>query len=216
MRIECFPMGGFQVNSYLLQCESTGAVAIVDPGELPHLLIRRLDELGVEPIAIINTHGHIDHVAGIAAIRRRYEVPFWLHPSDEVFIDRFDEQARAFGLELETPPSPDRELVPGETFRLGDSDLRILHTPGHSPGSVTFVHEKHAISGDVLFAGSIGRTDLPGADARTLFRSIDDVLVPLGEDIEIHSGHGPATTIERELRTNPFLAADARRYVLES
>jgi glyoxylase-like metal-dependent hydrolase (beta-lactamase superfamily II) len=216
VRIESFPMGVFQVNSYLLQCESTGAAAIVDPGEIPQTLLDRLDEWGVEPVAILNTHGHIDHVAGIAGIRRRFDVPFWLHADDRFFLERFDEQARAFGLDLEAPPLPDRELVPGETFLLGECELRILHTPGHSPGSVTFVHGRQAISGDVLFAGSIGRTDLPLADAKTLFRSIDDVLVPLGADVTIHSGHGPATTIGRELATNPFLAAEARRYVLES
>ena len=214
MRIERFPMGAFQVNSYVLACESTGAVAVVDPGDEPELLIEHLEGMGARPVAILNTHGHIDHVAGVAAIVRRYDVPFWLHADDRFLIDRFEDQARAFGLDFEPPPPPDHALRPGESYSLGDCELRILHTPGHSPGSVTFVHGRDAISGDVLFAGSIGRTDLPGADAATLFRSIDEELLPLGDDVTVHSGHGPTTTIGAERRSNPFLRADARRHFL--
>lgn len=216
MKIEIFPMGVFQVNSYLLACEKTGKIVVVDPGDEPEILLRRLDQLKAQPVAILNTHGHVDHVAGNAAIQREFAIPSLLHPADRFLVETFPAQAAMFGLDLESPPPPDGELVPGETFAFGECTLRILHTPGHSPGSVTLVHENDAISGDVLFADSIGRTDLPQGDLPTLLRSIDDVLVPLGDEMRIHPGHGPQTTIARERRSNPFLRKEWRQQLLRS
>jgi glyoxylase-like metal-dependent hydrolase (beta-lactamase superfamily II) len=216
VKIEIFPMGVFQVNSYLLACEKTGKIVVVDPGDEPEILLRRLDQLKAQPVAILNTHGHVDHVAGNAAIQREFAIPSLLHPADRFLVETFPAQAAMFGLDLESPPPPDGELVPGETFAFGECTLRILHTPGHSPGSVTHVHENDAISGDVLFADSIGRTDLPQGDLPTLLRSIDDVLVPLGDEMRIHPGHGPQTTIARERRSNPFLRKEWRQQLLRS
>jgi glyoxylase-like metal-dependent hydrolase (beta-lactamase superfamily II) len=216
VKIEIFPMGVFQVNSYLLACEKTGKIVIVDPGDEPEILLRRLDQLKAEPVAILNTHGHVDHVAGNAVIKREFAIPAFLHRADRFLVENFPAQAAMFGLELEPPPPPDGELVPGETFDFGECTLRILHTPGHSPGSVTLVHENDAISGDVLFADSIGRTDLPRGDLPTLLRSIDDVLVPLGDEMRIHPGHGPQTTIGRERRSNPFLRKEWRAQLSRS
>jgi glyoxylase-like metal-dependent hydrolase (beta-lactamase superfamily II) len=216
VKIEIFPMGVFQVNSYLLACEKTGKIVVVDPGDEPEILLRRLDQLKAEPIAILNTHGHVDHVAGNAAIQREFAIPALLHRADRFLVESFSAQAAMFGLDLEAPPPPDGELIPGETFDFGECTLRILHTPGHSPGSVTLVHENDAISGDVLFADSIGRTDLPHGDLPTLLRSIDDVLVPLGDEMRIHPGHGPQTTIGRERRSNPFLRKEWRPQLLRS
>jgi glyoxylase-like metal-dependent hydrolase (beta-lactamase superfamily II) len=216
VKIEIFPMGVFQVNSYLLACEKTGKIVVVDPGDEPEILLRRLDQLKAQPVAILNTHGHVDHVAGNAAIQREFAIPSLLHPADRFLVETFPAQAAMFGLDLESPPPPDGELVPGETFAFGECTLRILHTPGHSPGSVTLVHENDAISGDVLFADSIGRTDLPQGDLPTLLRSIDDVLVPLGDEMRIHPGHGPQTTIARERRSNPFLRKEWRQQLLRS
>ena len=216
MKIEIFPMGVFQVNSYLLVCEDTKKIAVVDPGDEPEVLLRRLDQLKGEPVAILNTHGHVDHVAGNAAIQREFSIPTLMHRADHFLVEAFPAQAAMFGLELEAPALPDAELVPGQTFAFGSCTLRILHTPGHSPGSVTLVHENDAISGDVLFADSIGRTDLPQGDLPTLLRSIDDVLVPLGDPMRIHPGHGPQTTIGAERRSNPFLRKEWRAQVLKS
>lgn len=210
MRIEPFPMGVFQVNSYLLFCEETDRCVVVDPGDEPEVLLRRLDELGKTPEAILNTHGHLDHVAGNAALRARFDVPILMHPGDRFLVDGFAEQAAMFGLRLQAPPPPDGELVPGRPFVFGDCSLDVLFTPGHSPGHVTLVRGKDAVSGDVLFAGSIGRTDLPGGDLDTLLDTIDRVLVPLGDDTVIHPGHGPSTTIGAERRTNPFLRPEIR------
>ncbi|MEZ5066568.1 MAG: MBL fold metallo-hydrolase [bacterium] len=207
-------MGAFQVNSYVLRCESTGATVVVDPGDEPEILLRRLDELGVSPVAILNTHGHIDHVAGNAALKERYGIPIWMHPDDRFLLDAFPQQAAMFGLELTPPPPPDEELVPGRSWTFGDVTLDVHFTPGHSPGHVAFVHDRLAISGDVLFAGSIGRTDLPRGDLPTLLRSIDEVLVPLGDEVTIWPGHGPSTTIGDERRSNPFLAPELRSEIL--
>ncbi len=214
MRIETFPMGVFQVNSQLLFCEETGAVVVVDPGDEPEILLRRLAALEKSPEMILLTHGHIDHVAGIAAVKRVFDVPVHLHPADRFLIDTFAQQAAMFGLELERPPSPDLDLVPGNPIRFGATTLEVLATPGHSPGSVTFVNGRDAVSGDVLFAGSIGRTDIPGADLSTLLRSIDDVLVPLGDPVTVYPGHGPTTTIGRERAGNPFLRKEWRAEIL--
>jgi glyoxylase-like metal-dependent hydrolase (beta-lactamase superfamily II) len=207
-------MGMFQVNSYLLRCEETGEIVVVDPGDEPEILLRRLDEIDARPVAIVNTHGHVDHVAGNGAIRERWDVPIWMHPADRFLIDAFPQQAAMFGLDLTPPPAPDRELAEGFVFRFGGCELAVHHAPGHSPGSVVLVEGSQAISGDVIFAGSIGRFDLPGGDLPTLLRSIDDVIVPLGDGMTLYPGHGPATTVGRERRANPFLQASIREQVL--
>ncbi len=208
-------MGVFQVNSYLLFCEETGESIVVDPGDQPEILIDRYEELGAAPSAILNTHGHLDHVAGNARAKERWGVPILMHSDDRFLIDAFDEQATLFGLDLTSPPPPDGELVPGTPFEFGACRLEVLHAPGHSPGHVVLLHEREAISGDVLFAGSIGRTDLPGGDLGTLLRSIDDVLVPAGDDLVVRPGHGPATTVGEERRSNPYLQPEFRRQMLD-
>ncbi len=207
-------MGVFSVNSYLLQCEATGEIVVVDPGDEPEQLIDRLEQLGVTPALILNTHGHLDHVAGNAAVKSRYRVPVRMHPDDQFLLDAFSAQAAAFGLRLTPPPRPDAPLVPGRPVRFGGCTLEVLHAPGHSPGHVILLDGAQAISGDVLFAGSIGRTDLPGGDLPTLLATLDDVVVPLGDHIAIHPGHGPATTVGQERASNPFLQASLRPAIL--
>lgn len=214
MRIEVFPMGAFQVNSYLLWCETTGACVAVDPGDEPEILTARLDEAGAAPELILNTHGHLDHVAGNALLKSRYGVPILMHPDDAFLIDAFEQQAAAFGLRLTRPPAPDGTLREGDEVRFGRCVLKVRCAPGHSPGHVVLVSDADVISGDVLFAGSIGRTDLPRGDLPTLLRSIDTVMLPLGDAMRVHPGHGPATTIGEERKTNPFLQPDLRRSLL--
>jgi glyoxylase-like metal-dependent hydrolase (beta-lactamase superfamily II) len=204
-------MGVFQVNSYLLRCEATGAAVVVDPGDEPEQLAARLDEWGVTPESLLNTHGHLDHVAGNAFLKARYGMPIRMHPDDAFLLDRFQEQAAAFGLRLTAPPPADAELAEGEVIRFGRCALTVKRAPGHSPGHVVLVAEGDVISGDVLFAGSIGRTDLPGGHLGTLLRSIDEVMLPLGDAMRVHPGHGPATTIGEERRSNPFLQPSVRR-----
>jgi len=207
-------MGMFQVNSYLLRCGETGETVVVDPGDESDILLRRLDELRTEPVAILNTHGHLDHVAGNATIRARFDVPIWMNPEDRFLVDAFAEQAAMCGLDLPEPPPPDRDLLAGEPFRFGACELSVRAAPGHSPGSVVLVEGTQAISGDVIFVGSIGRFDLPRGDLPTLLRSIDEVILPLGDETVLHPGHGPATTVGRERRTNPYLQPGVREQVL--
>ena len=205
MIVEAFPMGVFQVNSYILRCEETGETVVVDPGDEPEILLRRLEELGTHPSAILNTHGHVDHIVGNGAIRARYDVPIWMHPDDLFLIDGFEEQAAMFGLHFAPPPPPDRDFIAGQPYRFGECELQVHLAPGHSPGSVVLVNGTTAISGDVIFAGAIGRFDLPGGDLPTLLRSIEEVILPLGDDTVLHSGHGPSTTVGTERRSNPYL-----------
>ncbi len=211
MRIEVFPMGVFQVNSYVLTCETTGKCVVVDPGDQPEILIRHLEASPARPEAILNTHGHLDHVAGNAALIERWGIPAHLPRDDRFLLDGFREQAAMFGLtHLTPPPAPDEDLVPGTTFSFGEVSLDVRAAPGHSPGHVILVGDGVTISGDVLFAGSIGRTDLPRGDLDTLLKTLDDVMVPLGDDTEVHPGHGPSTTIGEERRSNPFLQPELR------
>lgn len=211
MNVQVFPMGVFQVNSYVLTCRDTGKTVVVDPGDEPEILLRHLDAAGVVPEAILNTHGHLDHVAGNAALIERWRIPAYLPPGDRFLLDGFTEQAAMFGLpHLAAPPAPDGDLVDGATYSFGDVTLDIRSAPGHSPGHVILVGDGVTISGDVLFAGSIGRTDLPGGDLETLLRTLDDVMLPLGDATVVHPGHGPSTTIGAERRSNPYLQPAVR------
>lgn len=209
-------MGAFGVNSYLLTCEESGVVVVVDPGDEPERLVARLEKRGAAPALILNTHGHLDHVAGNAALKERYGAPILMHPGDGFLLQRFAEQAAAFGLRLTSPPPPDGELVPGQPVEFGKCRLEVLFAPGHSPGHVILVHGQDAISGDVLFAGSIGRTDLPGGSLTALLDTLDRVVVPLGDEMRIHPGHGPSTTVGEERRTNPFLQPSLRASILRA
>jgi glyoxylase-like metal-dependent hydrolase (beta-lactamase superfamily II) len=194
------------VNSYLLICEKTGKSVLVDPGENPDVLLRRLAERASPPEFILNTHGHLDHVAGNAAVRETTGAPILMHRADRFLLDSFSQQAAMFGLTLPQPPVPDGDLVAGESLTFGETTLEVLGAPGHSPGSVVLATEGCALVGDVLFAGSIGRTDLPGGDLATLLRSIRATLLPLGDPVRVYPGHGPPTTIGAERAQNPYLA----------
>ena len=205
MRILTYPLGSFQVNSYILVCEETGKTAVVDPGEEPGVLLRRLAELGSPPEMILSTHGHIDHVAGNAALREATGAPILMHAADRFLLDSFEQQAAMFGVNATAPPPPDGELVGGAAVSFGNVTLEVVHAPGHSPGSVLLLAGKCALVGDVLFAGSVGRTDLPGGDTAALMRSIRDSLLSLEDTVEVYPGHGPATTIGVERRRNPYL-----------
>lgn len=206
MNIVQIPNGVFAENCYLIVDEHAGACAIVDPGEEAGLILHKVAETGAKPVAIWLTHGHVDHVLGVARVSAETGAPVWLHPADRPLYDAVPEQAAWFGLAAPPGlPAPDREMVHGEELAVGELRFAVRHTPGHSPGSVCLIGPGIAFSGDVLFAGSIGRTDLPGGDFETLIGSIERELLPLPDDTILYSGHGPESTIGRERRTNPFL-----------
>lgn len=197
--------GAFAENCYLVADPERGEAVIVDPGEETGLFLARLRHERWALQAIWLTHAHLDHVAGIAAIRAETGAPVWMHPADRRLYDHAPDQARAFGLSLDPLPPPDREFVEGEPARVGSVAFDVLHTPGHSPGSVSLAGHGIVFVGDVLFAGSIGRTDLPGGHGDTLLASIREKLYALPDETIVYAGHGPPTTIGAEKAANPFV-----------
>ncbi len=203
--VVCLTTGPFQENCYLVADPERGEAVVVDPGDDPGLVLRRLDTQGWRPEAVWLTHAHLDHVQGVSEIVQRHAVPVYLHPADRPLYDRVAEQAAAFGLPAVTPPPVDRELADGDAVSVGAFQFEVRHVPGHSPGSVAFVGSGIALVGDALFQGSVGRVDLPGGDGPTLLSSIRDRLLVLPDATVVYSGHGPATTIGAERASNPFL-----------
>jgi hydroxyacylglutathione hydrolase len=207
--IICLTNGVFAENCYILADRATGDAVLVDPGEEAELFFARLRTEQLTLRAVWLTHAHLDHVLGIPAVRAHSSAPIWLHPADRPLYDAAPQQARALlGAELPRLPPPDRAFVPGEPVSVGGCGFEVRHVPGHSPGGVALVGDGIALVGDALFAGSIGRTDLPGGDLATLLASIGQQLLTLPDDTIVLPGHGPATTIGRERVTNPFLTGE--------
>jgi len=203
--ILAIPNGQFAQNCYLVADPGTGAVAVVDPGEEWERILAEVGRRGWRVSGIWLTHAHVDHVLGVAGVKQATGAPILLHPLDRPLYDGLPEQGRWMGLDLMPPPVPDAELRAGGTVSVGDCRFEVRHTPGHSPGSVTFVGYGVALCGDALFAGSVGRTDLPGGDHDVLIDSIHEELLSLPGTTRVLSGHGPETTIAAERATNPFL-----------
>jgi hydroxyacylglutathione hydrolase len=197
--------GAFAENSYIVADRDVGEAVLVDPGEEAQLFLRRLTTERLALQAVWLTHAHADHILGVRRVVESTAVPIHLHPADRSLYDGLAEQSAWLGFEAEAPPAPNRELVDGERLTLGGLTFEVLHVPGHTPGHVAFVGHGIALVGDVLFAGSIGRTDLPGGDSEALLVSIRRRLLTLGDATLVYPGHGPQTTIGRERRTNPFV-----------
>ena len=197
--------GQFAQNCYLLAESGSRDAVIVDPGEEPELFLVTAEEEGLSIKEIWLTHAHIDHILGVGAIKEATRAPISLHPADVPLYRNLPQQGLMFGFRVDAPPPIDRELIHGQTLTLGSVRFAVRHTPGHSPGSVSLVGPGLVIGGDVLFQGSIGRTDLPGGSLERLLQSIHQELLVLPDDTVVYSGHGPATTIGVERRTNPFL-----------
>ena len=210
MRIIQIPNGQFIENCYLVVDEQAAECAIVDPGEEAGLILHKLAATQARPVAIWLTHAHIDHVLGVPRVAAESGAPVWLHAADRPLYDAVPEQAAWFGLAAPALPPPDRSFTHGDTVRVGELAFQVRHTPGHSPGSVSLVGPGVVLGGDVLFAGSIGRSDLPGGDFDTLIASIERELLSLPDATIVYTGHGPETTVGRERRSNPFLTGAAR------
>jgi glyoxylase-like metal-dependent hydrolase (beta-lactamase superfamily II) len=209
MFVRCLTVGPFQENTYLVADARTGEAVFIDPGDEPPRLLKALRDGGFSLRGIWLTHAHIDHVGAVAAVKREFDVPVALHPGDRPLYDRAAEQGRHFGLRIEAPPPPDVELAEGDTMAVGRLRFDVMHLPGHAPGHVAFVGHGAVFGGDCLFAGSVGRTDLPLSDPRALQHSLER-LGALPSETVVYAGHGPATTIGEENRTNPFLTGAAR------
>ena len=210
LEIVTLPNGQFVQNCYLLADARTREAVMVDPGEEPGVFLAELDTRGWTLGGIWLTHAHVDHIMGVGAVKRARDVPIYLHPADRALYDALPQQGGWMGVELEPLPPPDVELHGGGRVRVGRHDFEVRHTPGHSPGSVSFVGHGMIIGGDVLFNGSVGRTDLPGGDAAALMQSIQQHFLSLPDSTVVHSGHGPDTTIGVERLTNPFLTGAYR------
>jgi hydroxyacylglutathione hydrolase len=207
MLIEQDAVEPFFKNGYLLACRQTWQGIYIDPGDEASLLLPKVKKHNIQLTAIVNTHAHIDHISGVGLVKETWDVPIYLHPEDEPLYDNLSTQAQRFGLECPPAPPLDHQLQEGEDLQVGNLTLKVYHTPGHSPGSVCLEVEDHVFCGDVIFAGSIGRTDLWGGSYEILMDSIQRTVIPLGEDRILHPGHGPETTMGQELKTNPFLRA---------
>ncbi len=201
MNIHAFEMTPFCMNCFVL--EEAGEAIVVDPGEATQELIDCVEGLHVQ--MVLNTHCHIDHVGGNGAMVALCKAPLVCHKDDLPMLEGLEMQAALFNLPAPSSPMPDRFVAEGDEIQLGNSTLKVLHTPGHSPGHIILVGDGFIIGGDVLFAGSIGRTDLPGGDHTQLLQSIKEKLLPLPDETRVYCGHGPETTIGEERRHNPFL-----------
>jgi glyoxylase-like metal-dependent hydrolase (beta-lactamase superfamily II) len=201
----------FFKNGFVIGCEETREGVVIDPGDEVEQLLEAAREHQLSIVSILLTHAHLDHITGVAAAKRALGVPVWLHKDDNFLYERVVQQGQMFGLRVEPQPPVDHfyDLSP---LRFGRYVVRVLHTPGHCPGGVCLAVAREGESsatlfvGDTLFAGSIGRTDLPGGDLQILLASIRDVLFAFPDDTVVWSGHGDVTTIGKEKRTNPFLS----------
>ena len=204
--------GQFVENCYLVADESQGRAVIVDPGEEAGRFLSELGRRKWAAEAIWLTHAHIDHIMGVAALRQAHPgIPIYLHPADRPLYDGLAEQGRWMGFSGLVPPPPaDHTLTPGQVMSVGGFEFVVRHVPGHSPGHVAFVGHGMILGGDVLFSGSIGRTDLPGGDFATLMQSIQSEFLTLPDSTIVYSGHGPETTIGVERVSNPFLTGAYR------
>ena len=208
MKIEAFVVGPFEENTYLLSTSQDEAV-FIDPGFDGDALADNVRSRGLDLHAIWLTHAHIDHIGGIAGVKRQFDVPIYMHPLDLPMYERGADVAEMYQLPFDEPPLPDRSLAEGDTVRIGSLEFRVMHVPGHAPGHVAFVGHGIVFGGDCLFAGSVGRTDLPLADPATFELSLER-LAALPPETRVLPGHGPETTIARERATNPFLTGAAR------
>lgn len=210
MIIKGFTVNPYQENTWLI-ADQHGNCAVIDPGchtsSEQQMIKNYLDAQGWNPVILLNTHGHVDHMLGNAWVKDTYQIPFHTHRIVVNELERAVPWGHMMGIQVAESPSPDHFLEEGDIVQVGEEQLEVIFTPGHSPGHISFFHRAggHLFSGDVLFQGSIGRTDLPGGDSHTLMTSITEKLLPLDDEVTVYPGHGSATTIGAERATNPFI-----------
>jgi len=203
--IKSLEVGPIMVNCYILGCKDTGEAAVIDPGDEADRILIKLSEARLKVTYLINTHGHFDHVAANKRMKEVTDADLLIHPEDAPMLAELNRAASSFGLSAENSPDADRYINDGDEVSFGSITLKVIHTPGHSRGGICLYTPGHLFVGDTLFAGSIGRTDLPGGNYDTLIASIKEKLLVFDDNTIVYPGHGPETTIGREKKINPFL-----------
>jgi hydroxyacylglutathione hydrolase len=198
-------VGPIMANCFIVGCERTKSAVVIDPGDEANKILMALAQSKLTVKYILNTHGHFDHVGGNQKMKDATQAEILIHKADAPMLAMLSSFGASFGLNVDNSPPADRTIDEGDKITFGDITLTVIHTPGHSPGGVSFYTDGIVFVGDTLFAGSIGRTDFPGGDFNTLISSIKNKLFPLGDEVKAYTGHGPSTTIGEEKRYNPFL-----------
>jgi hydroxyacylglutathione hydrolase len=198
-------VGPLQVNCFILADEKTKEAVVIDPGDDAQEILKIIGDKGFKVKYIVITHGHFDHVGANKALKDATGAELLIHEGDAPVMASASQHSQAFGMNTQSSPRADRYVKHGDIITAGEVSLKVLHTPGHSPGGISLLDQGMVFTGDSLFAGSIGRTDLPGGDLMTLIRSIKTNLMTLPDDTKVFCGHGPATTIGEERKENPFL-----------
>ncbi len=204
MIIKKLTVGPIMANCFIVGCEETKEAVVIDPGDEADKILMALAKSHLTVKYIINTHGHFDHVGANKRLSEVTKAPILIHTLDAPLLNQLSATAAAWGLKTENSPEPDRLLEDGDTITFGTITLKVIHTPGHSPGGISLYTDGHVFVGDTLFAGSIGRTDFPGGDYEVLIAAIRNKLFTLGDDVKVHPGHMGDTTIGVEKKTNPF------------
>ena len=209
MIIKTLPVGPIMANCFIVGCKETLEAAVIDPGDEADKILQSVAESNLKVTSIINTHGHFDHVSANKGIHAATQAPILIHALDAPMLEQIEASASNWGLSAENSPPPDRTLDDGDTITFGKITMKVIHTPGHTPGGISLFTDGHVFVGDTLFAGSIGRTDFPGGDFGTLKSSIQDKLFALADDVRVYTGHGPETAIGQEKQNNPFVGVNA-------
>lgn len=206
MILEKIVVGPLGVNCYLLGCEKTKQSAVIDPGDEVDSIIASINQNNLKLKFILLTHGHVDHVAQLVRLKQSIQAETLMHPDDLFLFENISVQAMMFGLPDPGDPKPDRFIKDGEIIKIGELEVKVLHTPGHSPGSVSYQVEDNLFVGDLIFSGSIGRTDLPGGNYHSLINSVQTMIFTFPDETKIHPGHGPSTSVGHEKKFNPFFS----------
>jgi len=205
MLLKSIVVGPLEVNCFVLACEETKEGIVIDPGDNVPGIMEMIESNGVQIKEIVATHGHLDHIGRVKKLKEKLGVPFAINEDDMFMVEGLVEIASFLDIDTDEAPEVDRFIQIGEEISFGNETLSVVHTPGHAPGNVTLLWPGHALVGDVLFAGSIGRTDLEGSDPEVIMASIHRELLILPDETQVYPGHGPYTTIGHERATNPFL-----------